>query len=95
MFFRFSFRHASIDHILSCCRPSTQGNYADAEPLLARATAIWEKALGPEHPSVATALNNRAFLCQSQVRGDRTFKRWCSVEGIIVIIYKVWEESHW
>jgi len=27
-----------------------QGRYAEAEPLYKRALAIYEKALGPEHP---------------------------------------------
>ena len=35
-----------------------QGKYAEAEPLYARCQAIVEKALGPEHPSLATTLNN-------------------------------------
>ncbi|CAN0535993.1 unnamed protein product, partial [Laminaria digitata] len=35
-----------------------QGKYAEAEPLYARCQAIKEKALGPEHPSLATTLNN-------------------------------------
>jgi tetratricopeptide (TPR) repeat protein len=29
---------------------SRQGQYAKAEPLYQRALAIWEKALGPDHP---------------------------------------------
>ena len=37
------------------------GQYAEAEPLLERALAIPEKALGPEHPDVA-GLNNLASL---------------------------------
>jgi tetratricopeptide (TPR) repeat protein len=45
-----------------------QGRYADAEPLLKRALAIWEKALGPEHPQVAMSLNNLASLYQDQGR---------------------------
>ncbi len=36
------------------------GRYADAEPLYERSLAILEKALGPEHPEVATSLNNLA-----------------------------------
>ncbi len=36
--------------------------YAQAEPLYQRALAIDEKALGPEHPAVATGLNNLALL---------------------------------
>jgi hypothetical protein len=34
------------------------GKYPDAEPLYKRALAIREKALGPNHPDVATALND-------------------------------------
>jgi len=34
-----------------------QGQYAKAEPLHKRALAIREKALGPNHPDVATSLN--------------------------------------
>ncbi len=39
-----------------------QGRYAEAEPLYQRALAIVEKALGSEHPSVATSLENYAAL---------------------------------
>ena len=45
-----------------------QGRYADAEPLYKRSLAIYEKALGPDHPHVATALNNLAQLYQAQGR---------------------------
>ena len=38
------------------------GDYTKAEPLLGRALAIKEKALGPEHPDTATSLNNLAGL---------------------------------
>jgi len=34
----------------------TVGRYSEAEPLYQRALAIFEKALGPEHPAVATSL---------------------------------------
>ena len=40
--------------------------YAMAEPLFARALAIRDKALGPEHPDVATSLNNLALLYRNQ-----------------------------
>ncbi|HEX6246049.1 MAG TPA: tetratricopeptide repeat protein, partial [Polyangiales bacterium] len=43
-----------------------QGAYARAEPLYVRALAIWEKALGPMHPDVATSLNNLAVLYRNQ-----------------------------
>ena len=40
--------------------------YAEAQPLYARALAIREKALGPDHPDVAESLNNLAELYCSQ-----------------------------
>ena len=45
-----------------------QGRYADAEPLLKRALAIREKALGPNHPDVGVSLNNLAVLYGAQSR---------------------------
>jgi len=44
------------------------GYYAAAEPLSRRALAIDEKALGPDHPEVGTALGNLASLLQN--KGD-------------------------
>ncbi len=55
-----------------------QGKYAEAEPLYKRSLAIWEKALGPEHPDVATSLNNLAGLYQAQgkyAEGEPLYKR--------------------
>ena len=45
---------------------SSQGRYAEAEPLYQRSLAIREKALGPEHPSVAIALGNLGKLYRAQ-----------------------------
>ena len=45
---------------------SAEGKYADAEPLLERALAINEKALGAGHPRVAQTLNNLALLYEAQ-----------------------------
>lgn len=42
--------------------------YGDAEPLLARALAIREKLLGPDHPEVAASLNDSAVLYRKQGR---------------------------
>ena len=42
------------------------GRYDEAEPLYRRALAIGEKALGHNHPDVATWLNNLANLLQAQ-----------------------------
>ena len=47
-----------------------QGRYAEAEPLYKRALAIREKALGPEHPDVATSLENYAALLRETARVD-------------------------
>jgi CHAT domain-containing protein/tetratricopeptide (TPR) repeat protein len=44
------------------------GKYAEARPHFRRALAIREKALGPDHPDVATSLNNLAMLLQA--KGD-------------------------
>ena len=46
----------------------SQGKYTEAEPLFMRALAIDEKALGPEHPSVATNLENYAGLLRKTDR---------------------------
>ena len=55
-----------------------QGRYADAEPLYKRSLAIYEKALGPDHPNVAGSLNNLAGLYNEQGRyadAEPLFKR--------------------
>jgi hypothetical protein len=39
-----------------------RGRYEQAEPLLKRTLRILERALGPEHPHVATCLENYARL---------------------------------
>src|ERR1700738_4764673 len=44
------------------------GRYADAIPIAQRALAIREKALGRDHPDVATALSWLAVLYNSQGR---------------------------
>jgi hypothetical protein len=44
------------------------GKLAEAEEPQRRALAIGEKALGPDHPDVATWVNNLASLLQ--VRGS-------------------------
>ena len=47
-----------------------QGKYAEAEPLYQRSLAIWERALGPEHPNVASSLENYAALLRQAARAD-------------------------
>jgi tetratricopeptide (TPR) repeat protein len=43
-----------------------RARFPDAEPLYQRALALREKLLGPEHPHVATSLNNLASLYHAQ-----------------------------
>ncbi len=43
-----------------------QGDLAGARPLHERALAIFEKALGPEHPDTARSLNNLASLLHGE-----------------------------
>ncbi len=45
-----------------------QGRYAEAERLQRDLLAMFEKALGPAHPTVATSLNNLAALYETQGR---------------------------
>ncbi len=42
--------------------------FAEGEPLMRRALAIYEKSYGPEHPNVAAALNNLATLLNATNR---------------------------
>ncbi|VAX36257.1 hypothetical protein MNBD_PLANCTO03-1689, partial [hydrothermal vent metagenome] len=48
--------------------------YAQAEPLYTRALAILEKALGLNHPNVATTLENMAVLFRATDRDDEAEK---------------------
>jgi len=45
-----------------------QGQHAKAEPLYKRALEIREKALGLEHPNVATCLENYALCLRAMDR---------------------------
>ncbi len=45
-----------------------QGKYGEADPLYKRALGIREKALGLEHPDVATSLENYASLLRMTKR---------------------------
>lgn len=58
---------STLDHVPVVLFLEFQGKYAEAKPLFARTMEIWEKTLGPEHPQVVAAFNNRAGLLQAQV----------------------------
>jgi CHAT domain-containing protein/Tfp pilus assembly protein PilF len=48
----------------------SEGRYSEAIPIAQRALAIQEKALGADHPDVATALTKLAWLYERQGRYD-------------------------
>jgi len=56
--------------VLSTFAKQVQGRYDEVEPLYQRSLAIVEKALGPEHPDVATSLENYAPLLRQIGRAD-------------------------
>ena len=61
----------------------TMGQYAVAEPLYRRALGIYEKALGKDHPNVATSLNNLALLLASQgkyVEAEPLYRRALAIK---------------
>lgn len=55
---------------------SIQGKLVEAEGLYKRSLTIDEKVHGPDHPAVASGLNNLAVLLHSQVRID-TVPSYC------------------
>ena len=59
-----------------------QGKLAEAEPLSRRAIAIDEKAYGPDHPEVATDLNNLAHLLQRTNRADEAAPLFARAKAI-------------
>ena len=59
------------------------GKYSKAFPVAQRALALAERLHGPDHPDVATALNNLAFLYQAQGRyadAEPLFKRSLAIK---------------
>jgi tetratricopeptide (TPR) repeat protein len=63
-----------------------QGKYAEAIQLAERALAIWEKALGPEHPNVANSLNNLALVYYN--KGD-----YAKAEPLYQRALAIWEKA--
>ena len=57
---------------------ATAGNYASAEALLREAAALQEQTLGPEHPDVASTLNNLGIVCEmtdNPIDAEHFFRR--------------------
>ena len=63
-----------------------QGKYAEAEPLYQRSLAIREKALGKDHPDVATSLNNLAALYHNQ-------GKYAEAEPLYQRSLAIWEKA--
>ena len=59
---------------------------AEAEPLMRRALAIWERSLGTDHPHVATGLSNLALLLQG-------LDRWAEAEQLYRRVLTIRESS--
>src|SRR5262249_44791518 len=62
----FDFPEAALLMIQGGYYLNERARYEEAEPLYLRALAIYEKALGAEHPAVASSLNNLAALYYNQ-----------------------------
>ena len=71
---------ASLNNLAELYR--TQGNYAQAEPLYKRSLAIYEKALGPEHPDVAMSLENYTRLLRKMDRDAEAGKMEARAQAI-------------
>lgn len=64
----------------------TIGQYTEAEPFYKSALAIREKALDPDHPNVATSLNNLAALYFAQ-------GRYTEAEPLYQRALDIWEKA--
>ena len=53
-----------------CVSMAAQSKYDEAKPKYERALAIWEKALGADHPQVAAGLSNLGSLLRGRVLGS-------------------------
>lgn len=60
-----SFYHGLMFKLLSLI---LQGRYAEAESHYVSAMRILERVLGPEHPHVATVLNDQIVVVEKQVK---------------------------
>ena len=71
--FRFHW-HNVLRHCSTLTLPAIQGKYSDAQPIFKRSENILKRVNGPNDPSVASVLNNRADMFMAQVglnRGTR------------------------
>jgi len=59
------------------------GDLAGAKACYERALGIWERALGPEHPQVATAVNNLGLVLQAL--GDLAGAKACYERALRIL----------
>lgn len=59
----------------------SQGKGSEAEPLCARAIAIWTRRKGPHDRTVVTSLNDRAELSEKQVWVEEHYRKFERVES--------------
>ncbi|MEJ2229312.1 MAG: tetratricopeptide repeat protein [Alphaproteobacteria bacterium] len=65
----------------------SRANYAEAEPFYRRVIAIGEASYGPDHPNVATALNNLAGLL-------KTTNRLAEAEPLLRRVIAIFEKAY-
>ncbi len=65
-----------LNTLFLSCFIASQGKLKEAGQFYVRATKIAEKALGPDHPHVATALNNHAAVLATQVMPRESSRRF-------------------
>lgn len=58
--------------------------FEEANSLFKRSLAIDEKVFGPDHPKIATTLNNWAVLLENQVRAVRFFWKFLMVPVVLL-----------
>lgn len=63
------------DSTLFAILPTSQGKYAEGQPLYERSQAMRAKALSPEHQDVAGDLNNQAELLTEQMGIECKWRR--------------------
>jgi len=74
---------------------ANQGEYRKAEPFYERALAIREKALGSEHPDVATSLYNLALLSKDANRLSETEPLMRRSAAILLKFSQLTGRLHW
>ncbi|CAB1118954.1 unnamed protein product [Ectocarpus sp. CCAP 1310/34] len=81
-------RMSSLDHILFARFVVSQGKGSEAEPLCARAMAIWTKGKGPHDRTVVTSLNRRAELSEKQVWVEEHYRILERVKSVLWTGYR-------